>query len=202
MPHRNQDGGFFAGFMRAFSGLLLIAAPGFGNAATPCAIQAQPWLSLTITASAAVAASDRTLSVRVHDDGCTEIHRPAFYRLAGDYRLQLTSDELSALRAKGFAKQLRDFDAAKISAALAGSRASVAKSGGAALERSTVVDADRFALEAIEAGKRSAAAWSGLHDYAEIYPEMTDLVALSDNVKAIQRLLEREDAVRVQGAAR
>jgi hypothetical protein len=201
MPHRNQDVGFFAGSMRAFSGLLLIATPGFVGAAAPCAIQAQPWLSLTITASTAVTASDRTISVRVHDNGCTEIHRPAFYRQAGDYRLQLTSGELSAMRAKGFAKQLGDFDAGKISAALAAPRAGSIKSGSAAPERLTIVDADHFALEVIEAGKRAAVAWSGLHDYAEIYPEMTDLVALSNNVKAVQRLLDREDAVRVQGAA-
>ena len=94
--------------------LALCTATGVMAKSLPCAPGVTPWLSLTITAGTVIAVSDRIISVRVHDNGCVELHRPAFYRRAGDYRLQLSKPELAALRGtvlEGNAGgQAQDFD--------------------------------------------------------------------------------------------
>ena len=181
--------------------LALCTATGVMAKSLPCAPGVTPWLSLTITAGTVIAVSDRIISVRVHDNGCVELHRPAFYRRAGDYRLQLSKPELAALRGKNIAEQLRAFDAGKVRVALAKSHAAGAKSDSAAPEDFAVLDADHFLLAADESGKRAAAAWPGLHVYAEFYPEVLELKQLSVLVRTVQALLAREDGVRVQGAA-
>ena len=49
-------------------GLLLTVVGVKANAAEPCAVDARPWLSLTITTGTAMTVADRIISVRVHDN--------------------------------------------------------------------------------------------------------------------------------------
>ena len=200
MAYRHQNRSQWAPVTRVLCGLLLAVVGADANAAEPCAVGPKPWLSLTITTGTAMAVSDRIISVRVHDNGCAEIHRPAFYRNAGDYRLLLQPAESAALRAKIDAKQLAGFDSRKVQSKLATAQALGGKSQTGAAENFTVLDADYYQIELRSGEKRAAAAWSGVHDYAEFYPEVVELKQLSTMVLAVQALLEREDALRVQGA--
>jgi hypothetical protein len=200
MTHRDPNYSPSAWATLVLCGLLLTVMGAGVNAAEPCAISGKPWLSLTITPGLAVTVSDRIISVRVHDNGCAEIHRPAFYRDAGDYRLLLQPAETVALRAKVDAKQLAAFDAGSVQSKLAAAQALGGKSHTAAAENFSVLDADYYQIEIHAGEKRSAVAWPGVHDYAEFYPEIVELKQLSTMVLAVQALLEREDALRVQGA--
>lgn len=184
----------------ALSGLLLALVGAGASASEPCAVGAKPWLSLTITAGIAMAVSDRIVSVRVHDNGCVEMHRPAFYRDAGNYRLLLQPAEIAALRAKVDAKQLATFDSGRVHSKLAAAQASGGKSQTSGAENFTVLDADYYQIELHTGEKRATAAWPGVHEYAEFYPEVVELKQLSTMLLAVQGLLEREDALRVQGA--
>ena len=184
----------------ALSGLLLAVVGLSADAAEPCTVDAKPWLSLTITTGIAMAISDRNVSVRVHDNGCVEMHRPAFYRDAGNYRLLLQPAEVAALRAKVDAKQLATFDSGRVKSKLAAAQASGAKSTTGGAENFTVLDADYYQIELRTGEKRVAAAWPGVHEYAEFYPEVVELTQLSTMLLAVQELLEREDALRLQGA--
>jgi hypothetical protein len=205
MAYSDQMGSLWTRATRVLGSLLLVTAGVGVNAAEPCAISAKPWLSLTITPGLAVTASDRIISVRVHDNGCAEIHRPSFYRDAGDHRLLLQPAEIDMLRAGIDAKQLAAFDSGRVQRKLAAAQASGGKSQTGAAENFTVLDADYYQIELhtgeLHVGKKSAAAaWPGVHDYAEFYPEIVELKQLSTMVLAVQALLEREDALRVQGA--
>ncbi len=181
------------------SGVLPVSA--WAADATACTASEKPWLSLRIATGTAIAVADRDVLVLVYNDGCVALHRPAFYRLAGDFRLDLSTDELASLRAQVDSKQLRAFDAAKVRAALSQSQRSGAKSASGNPEDFAVLDADHYALELQVGGKTLRAAWSGLHSYAEYYPEVLELKQLSVLVRTVQALLAREDGVRVQGAA-
>lgn len=179
--------------------LCLAALPAAAAAATTCTVDTVPWLTLTVTTGSAIKVADRELRVRVHDNGCVELHRPSFYRLAGDYRLALTAVELAALRTAVVPEQVRNFDAARVRSALKRQQLAGGKSGTASPEAFAVLDGDHFVLELRDRGKRAAAAWTGLHDVAEFYPEVAELQQLSRMVKAVQQLLAREDAAAVAG---
>jgi hypothetical protein len=179
--------------------LCLAVFPATVAAAAPCTVGSVPWLTLTVTTGSAITVADRELRVRVHHNGCVELHRPSFYRLAGDYRLALTADEFAALRIAVVPEQVRRFDAAKVRTALKRRQLAGGKSGMASPEAFAVLDGDHFVLELRDGGKRAAAAWTGLHDVAEFYPEVAELQQLSRMVKAVQQLLAREDAVAVAG---
>ena len=79
-----------------------------------------PELTLSVTA-AEVRGSDRTLRVQVGQDGCVAIHRPSYYKAAGEFRLQLLPSELTALRALVSPELLRT-DASALSAEIAGAQ--------------------------------------------------------------------------------
>ena len=200
MMYRDPNHSPLARVTSVLGGLLLTVVGAGANAAEPCTVDANPWLSLTITTGTEMALSDRIISVRVHDIGCADIHRPAFYRDAGNYRLLLQPEETVALRVELDAKQLAKFDSGKVQSKLAAAQAQGGKSQTGAAENFTVLDADYYQIELRAGEKRMAAAWPGVHDYAEFYPEVVELKQLSTMVLAVQALLEREDAVRVHGA--
>lgn len=170
--------------------------------AAPCEPTGAPWLTLVVTASEVVAASDRTLTVRVDVLGCVAIHRPAFYREAGDFRWSLAPAELAALRAQFDVDKLQRFDAAQVRAQLASTQSARGSDRiEPRAERFLVVDADRFQLQLSDGTKSASVEWQGLHAYAEFYPELKALTDLSAMVQAAQALSARADATRVVGGA-
>lgn len=172
---------------------MLWLAPSLAPAAAPCA--GDPLLMLTVTAGEAVVAKDRQLIVQVHDNGCVLLHRPAFYRDAGDYQLQLSAADISALRQQ--IDTLGSFDAAKLRFEVGVKQAGRRKDGSAtALE---IVDADRFELSWRIGGKSAHADWSGLHEYAEQFPDIEALGRLSRTSSQLQKLAQREDLQRRAG---
>jgi len=166
--------------------------------AAPCEINGLPELTLSVTA-AEVRTADRTLSVQVGRDGCAVIHRPAYYKEAGDFRLQLSLTELSGLRQK-VAPTLQTTDAAKLQQLL--TRADTARAlertaSQAAQQRFQVMDADTYTLATRSDVVNSKLTWNGLLAYAEHYPEVAELQHLSALVLALQEIAVRSDAVKV-----
>jgi len=194
---RNQPRGAWMTSILGGSLLALMAVQ--ASAAEPCTIGARPWLSLTISAGLQVAVADRSITVRVHDNGCAELHRPAFYRDAGDYRLQLRPEETAALRAQVRTEPLAGFDAHAVNRQLSAAQAKRAGARSGAAEQFTVMDADLYQIQWDAGEKLASAAWPAVHDYAEFYPSVLELKQLSKAVRAVQALLDRGDAVPVQG---
>jgi hypothetical protein len=149
-----------------------------------------PSLSLSVSA-AMVRAADRTLTVQVYDNGCVALHRPAFYRAAGDYRLAITGAEQALLRQTITPERLRQIDATELR--LAGR----ARNSGDRLQRFEVVDADLYILEVASGGGNVKLAHAGLLAQAEMLPENADLQALREMVQALLALELRTDAVKV-----
>ena len=63
--------------------------------------------------------ADRTTVVSVYADGCAQVHRPGYRRDAGDYRLDLDTSALDALRKRVERPALRSFDAKRLRSELA-----------------------------------------------------------------------------------
>jgi hypothetical protein len=181
--------------------LLLLALCATTAEAAPCRTEGTPWLALEITVGAVTAGVDRAVRVEVHDNGCVALHRPSFYRQPGAHRLALKPAELATLRARFDAGKLRGFDGAKVREAITQTDEDVAKSGMVGAERFTVVDADHFRLDLRDGASMVSVAWSGLHAYAKQYPQIESLQSFSVMALAAQALLERDDAVAVQGVA-
>ena len=168
------------------------------SAAPPCAADASLEMQVEITPTLATGFADRTLRVRVHTDGCVSLHRPSFYRGAGDYRLTLAPNELASLRNQAAAPLVRGFDATRVVQHLRGEDVR----RGAAQRRSeefAVLDGDDVRVTWGDAA-RASVQFNGLLDYAEQYPDVAELQALGTLVQSLQALVVREDAVKVDGA--
>ena len=168
--------------------------------AAPCEINEPPELTLSV-AAAEVRTTDSVLSVQVGRDGCAVIHRPVYYKIAGDFRLQLSSSELSSLRHK-VVPALATTDAAKLQQLLTQAETARALEGRAtappaAAQRFQVMDADAYVLTTRSDVASSKLACNGLLAYAEHYPEVVELQQLSALVWALQDIAARSDAVKV-----
>lgn len=155
-----------------------------------CEPNGAPTLKLSVTA-AQVSVADRTLTLQVYDNGCVALHRPSFYRAAGDFRVTLTATELTGLRQVITPERVRQIDRAALMAS-ANARSSVAR-----VEVLQVQDADLYVLEAgvgADAIKQSA---FGVLAGAEVQPDNADLQAMSVMVQALLALETRADAVKV-----
>ena len=183
-------------FVRRLLLCFLWLLPWSASADSPCAADRDPLLTLTVTAGAAVVVDDRQLIVQVHDDGCIALHRPAFHRDAGDYRLQLSAADWQTLRQQIDA--LRSFDATKARTDLVNKQGRYRKDGAAAIME--VVDADHFELTWRNGSKQARADWSGVHADAEQFPEIVALAQLSRTIANLQALALRSDAEKVAGA--
>lgn len=185
---------------RLGAGLLLcLGGPSLVQAASPCAGGAAPALELRVVAAALAPDSDRSLTVRVFDDGCAQVHRPAYRRDAGEFRLDLEPAALEALRLEVDQPALRSFDAKRVHEELAAARRKRDAADGRAL-RSSELDADLYEIRWRSGSKRSTAAWTGLPDPADAAAGTASLQAFRSAVTALQALAERSDAVRVDGA--
>ena len=170
------------------------------HAAAACDTDAPLWLTLTVTAGAASTAIDRDTVVRVHADGCAEVHRPAYLRDAGDWRVALDAGVLEALRTRIDAGGLRSFDAARVRATLSTSgKSRLARPASSAGEIFTVLDADRYEVRWQDAKSQGSASWTGLPEYADAYPDIAALRGFADVAVALHAIAQRTDAVRIDG---
>jgi len=188
-------------FSKIVAGISLACLCTSAHALGGCASDAAPWLTLKITAGALSPEADRTTVVRIHADGCADVHRPAYLREAGDFRVALAANEVAALRTKIDTAGLRHFDAPQVRAKLGSlqkEHAEQRKVSGS--EYFTVSDADSYEMEWADAKSRGSVVWAGLPSYAEAYPEVTALRDLNRMAEALQTVAQRSDAVRVQGA--
>ncbi|HVJ62416.1 MAG TPA: hypothetical protein VM555_06855 [Tahibacter sp.] len=178
--------------------LFCLCAPGAAIAAPPCAAGDTPAIELRVVAAAIAPDADRTTVVRVFDDGCVHVHRPAYRRDAGEFRVDLEPAALGALRRQVDQSALRTFDAKRIRADLAATQGKRATPEGAA-QRYIELDADQYELAWRSDGKRAAAAWPGLPAYAEAYPDNVPLQAFHNAAAALQALADRGDAAAIDG---
>lgn len=193
-----------------FAVVLFFAMPLLASAATaaPCMATATPWLTLRITAGAMSVAADRTTIVRVHNDGCTELHRPQFLRAPGDYRLSLPATEIAALRAQVASDVLRGFDERRVRAAIDAqppsqgtSQAALKPQFAGQPKRLAVMDGDRYELTWNDAGISRSASWVGLSDDAHAYPDIAALQIFDRVSASLRSLATRSDATKVVASA-
>ena len=155
-----------------------------------CVPVGAPTLALSVSA-AMVSVADRTLTVQVYDNGCVALHRPSYYRLAGDFRVALTPAELAGLKLVVTPERVRQIDRAAL-ATSANARSSTNR-----LEVRQVLDTDLYVLEAGNGAAASKQSASGVLASAEVQPENADLQAMSAMVQALLALETRVDAVKV-----
>jgi hypothetical protein len=154
-----------------------------------------PSLTLSVT-TPMVSIADRTLSVQVYDNGCVTLHRPSYYRLAGDFRVALTPVELAALKLVATPERVRQIDRAALV-----SSANV-RSSSTRTEVLQDVDADLFVLEAGAGAAATKLSALGVVAGAAAQPDNADLQALNTMVQALLALDARVDAVQVVGGAK
>jgi hypothetical protein len=185
-------------YLRTGLWLCCACAANAAMAATPCSGQA-PVVELAIVATALAPDSDRTLAVRVFGDGCAHVHKPAFRRDAGDYRVDLDAAALETLRGDINAPALRNFDAKRLRAELTATERKRLAADSAA-PRYSDVDADHYALRWNSGTKSTSATWPGVPESAKRHPEQAALQALHRVTSVLQALAERGDAQRIAGA--
>jgi hypothetical protein len=183
---------------------LALSVPAGAAAPAPCAKDATPWLTLRITAGAMSPESDRTTIVRIHTDGCTELHRPPFLRASGDYRLDLHADEVAALHTQVASDELRGFDERLVHAAIDGRQhpqgapqAALKPQFASQPQRFAVMDGDRYELSWNDAGAAHSARWVGLSGYAQAYPDVAALQAFDKITASLRALTTRSDVVQI-----
>lgn len=186
------------GVRYAAAGLLLTAAHGATAQTPPCTPNAPPWLELVVDAGALARGVDGRSIVRVHADGCTELRRAPYLRNAGDFRVQLSPDDMAQLRLRTGAKALQTFDPSGLRKELAATDSDPATSPPGAQWQ--VLDADRYQLTWHDGAKRRSDIWLGLHAQAQTYPDFAALQALSALALALQDVAARDDVARVTGA--
>ena len=165
-----------------------------GLAASPCA-GGLPALELRIVAAGIAPDIDRTTVVRVYDDGCAQVHRPAYRRDAGEYRVDLDAAALAALRSRVDRPALRDFDAKRLRGELAAADRKTAAAGSPVQSEP---DADYYELRWLGAGKSASAGWAGLPAAALRYDNAT-LKQMAEAARALEALAGSSRAVRIEG---
>jgi hypothetical protein len=175
--------------------MFFVFLSGAASAASPCAAGTEPDMELRVVAAGIAPDADRTTVVRVYDDGCAQVHRPAYRRDAGEFRVDLDKAALAALRTSVDRSALRSFDAKRLGAELAASQ----KNADGVTQRYIEADADRYEIRWLNAGKRASVAWDGVPAYAEQFPDNSTLQQMLGAVKALQALADRADAGRIEG---
>lgn len=182
------------------AGVLLagVCAVSATHAATPCAAAQEPALELRVVAAALAPELDRSLVVGVFDDGCVQVHRPAYRRDAGEFRLDLAPEALAALKRTVAQPALRAFDAQRVRADIAAAQSKRASAEGKP-QRFSELDADRYEIRWRDGAKRGGAAWNGLPGEAKAVADNAALQAFANAAMALQLLAERADAQRIEG---
>lgn len=179
------------------SWLSLLFGASVARAAAPCG-GGDAAIELRVVATALAPEADRTLTLRVFDDGCAQVHRPAYRRDAGDYRLDLDAAALTALRHRVDQPALQGFDAKRVQTDIATAQRQRTRADGQA-QRHSELDGDRYEIHWRSGSKRSAVAWTGLPGHARAYPDNAALKAFHGAAIALQALAENSDALRIAG---
>lgn len=174
--------------------VFLSGGAGLAAAASSCGGD-MPAIQLRIVAAGIAPDIDRTTVIRVYDDGCTQVHRPAYRRDAGEYRLDLDKSALDTLRSRVDRPALRSFDAKRLRSELAAADKKTVETGSALHSEP---DADYYELRWVSAGKVASAGWAGLPAAAARHENAT-LKQMAEAVQAIESLAARSGAVRIEG---
>lgn len=182
------------------AGLLLagVGTVSSAHAAAPCTAAAGPALELRVVAAALAPELDRSLVVGVFDDGCVQVHRPAYRRDAGEFRLDLAPDALATLKRTVAQPALQSFDAQRVRADIAAAQSKLATAEGKP-QRFSELDADRYEIRWRDGAKRGAAVWNGLPGEAKAFADNAALQAFASAATALRVLAERSDAQRIDG---
>lgn len=169
-------------------------------------------LAMSITATASACPSDlpivlslmvvpgeirgveHVMHVGVQDDGCLRVRRPAYWREPGRFGGVLAQPALRASQATSQMRLLAGFDGEKVATELAALE-------DARGEAFAVLGADRYVLRwTDDSGRGHEAAFSGVFQYAERYPDRADLAAFAALVSMLQDEAERTDLVDLEPA--
>ncbi len=170
--------------LSAALGLILVA-----ETAKACEPQGEPWLELRITASE-YAGADRTFRVALHDNGCANIRRPAYFRSPGDYRLRLDATSRERFARLAASPALASFDTLAIRAGVA---QRLAGRNGAADTLFEVADAGRFELILRDAGGRKELQFDGVPQFAERFPDLPGITDFNAVIEAAHALAGHPD---------
>lgn len=164
--------------------LLLLA-----TSSDACEPVGAPWLELRITASE-YAGADRTFKLALHDNGCAAVHRPAYFRAPGAYRLTLGAADHQRFAELASSPALLAFDAQAVRAGMA---QRLRGSANEPAELFEVADAGLFELILKDADGRRVLQFDGVPQYAERFPDIPGLADFSDVVDAAHALAARQD---------
>jgi hypothetical protein len=154
--------------------------------ASACPSDLPTVLSLTIVPGE-IRGVEHELHVSVQNDGCLRVQRPAHWREPGSFGGVLATPSLRAQRAASPVSLLAAFDGTKVAAELE----ALEDARGQAF---AVLGADRYVLRwTDDSGLGHEAAFSGVFQYAERYPDRADLAAFSALVSMLQAQAERDD---------
>lgn len=137
-----------------------------------------------------------TLDVKLFENACVQVQRPAHFRRPGGHRLELVADERNAFDAWRSQPALRDFDAATMLARVADLQQDRATDGNRELFE--VLDADRYVLTLRDGAGTRELHFNAVFQYAEHYPEIAQLRAMAELVEKLQRLAEDPRLVQVE----
>jgi hypothetical protein len=161
--------------------------------ASACPSDLPTVLSLTIVPGE-IRGVEHVLQVSVQDDGCLRVQRPAHWHQPGKFGGVLAAPSLRASQATSQMQQLAGFDGEKVAAELAALEDALGKAY-------AVLGADRYVLRwTDDSGRGHEAAFSGVIQYAERYPERADLAAFSALVSMLHAEAERDDLVDLEAA--
>ncbi len=167
---------------------LFVIAP-----ATACPSDRPTVLSLMVVPGE-IRGVEHVLHVAVQDDGCLRVRRPAYWREPGRFGGVLAQPALRASQATSQMRLLAGFDGEKVATELAALE-------DARGEAFAVLGADRYVLRwTDDSGRGHEAAFSGVFQYAERYPDRADLAAFAALVSMLQDEAERTDLVDLEPA--
>lgn len=165
---------------------LLLCAPGTVDATCPGT--APTSLSLTLIPGE-IRGLDHVLQVNVQADGCLRVRRPAHWRDAGTWTGSVAAPVLREAAIWSVLDGLARFDGERVRAELEALEASRA-------EAFAVAGADRYVLRWTDSdGQSREASFEAVFQYAERYPDRSDLAAFAAVVSMLQDEATRSDLI-------
>ncbi len=160
-------------------------------AARACPSDLPTVLSLTVVPGE-IRGLEHVLHVGMQGDGCLRVRRPEHWPEPGRFGGVRAAPSLRASPATSQMHLLAGFDGEKVAAELA----ALEEARGQAF---AVLGADRYVLRwTDDLGRGFEAAFPGVFQYAERYPERADLAAFSALVSMLQAEAERDDLVEME----
>lgn len=161
--------------------------------ASACPSDLPTALSLTIVPGE-IRGLEHVLHVSVQADGCLRVRRPEHWYEPGQFGGVLAAPSLRASQTKSQTRFLAGFDGERVAAELAALE-------DARGQRFAVLGADRYLLRwTDDSGRSHVAAFPGVFQYAEQYPDRVDLATFSALVSMLYAEAERDDLVELEAA--